>query len=100
MVKLCIILGVQQICINSLTEIIWLLMLHDKPCVQFCLFMCLLAIGHGLLSYAHRLFSQAGSEIKCVRIWGSTLYHIILKHEIHTMQMFIALFLFQLGIYL
>ncbi len=52
-------------------------MLHDKPCIQLCLFVWLVVIVHALLSFAHRLFSQAGSEIKCDHFWGSTLYHII-----------------------
>ncbi len=34
-------------------------MLHDKPCIQFCLFVHLLAIGHTLLSYAHVLVKLA-----------------------------------------
>ncbi len=38
-------------------------MLHDKPCVQFCLFLCLFAIGYALLSYGQQLFSQAASDI-------------------------------------
>ncbi len=42
------------------------------------LFVFLLAFGHALLSYVQRLFNKAGSEIKCVCFWGSTLYHIIL----------------------
>ncbi len=52
-------------------------MLHDKPCIKLCVIVCLLAIGHALLPYAHRLFSCAGSEIKCIHLLGITLYHTI-----------------------
>ncbi len=52
----------QQICKISSICFIWLLMLHDKPCIQFCLFVCLFAVGHALLSYAHWPFSRADSS--------------------------------------
>ncbi len=36
----------QQICKIASNKIIWLLMIHDKPCIQFCLFVFLLTVRH------------------------------------------------------
>ncbi len=39
-------------------------MLHDKQCIQFCLFVCLFAVGQALLSDVHWLSGRAGSQMK------------------------------------